>query len=219
MRKLFSIFLLLFCGSAVAAPVTLFGDDVSFSYDDATLYGTATVVGNSIFFNPVSFIAQSANTDGTVTLSETLDITVVATTAGFSITDLLLAENGDYFLNGDSTSVDVTGTFTAISQTTAFSDSNALSGGALTTQGVLTEWMINSAIGLGDTAGWGQDTSIMLTLENELEAISNALGESATIQKKFGAFGVAINPVIPIPATLWLFGSALGLLGWVRRTR
>jgi hypothetical protein len=25
--------------------------------------------------------------------------------------------------------------------------------------------------------------------------------------------------VVPIPATVWLFGSALGLLGWVRRRK
>ena len=25
------------------------------------------------------------------------------------------------------------------------------------------------------------------------------------------------NGVVPVPASVWLFGSALGLLGWVRR--
>jgi hypothetical protein len=29
---------------------------------------------------------------------------------------------------------------------------------------------------------------------------------------------LVINPsIIPIPAAVWLFGSALGLLGWMRR--
>jgi len=40
----------------------------------------------------------------------------------------------------------------------------------------------------------------------------------------FGPFGMAIAgadlpgaPPVPIPAAFWLFGSALGLLGWMRR--
>jgi len=28
---------------------------------------------------------------------------------------------------------------------------------------------------------------------------------------------VNVTGVVPIPATVWLFGSALGLLGWMQR--
>jgi hypothetical protein len=91
-----------------------------------------------------------------------------------------------------------------------------LSAGPLTVQGALTEWTISSMIDLGDTAGWEQDTAVMLQLENDLTADSNSPGDSALIQKKFGAFGVEVT-IIPVPAAAWLFGSALALLGWIRR--
>ncbi len=42
--------LILASSTANAALVTINGTNVSFTYDDATLYGTANVVGNAIFF-------------------------------------------------------------------------------------------------------------------------------------------------------------------------
>jgi hypothetical protein len=32
-------------------------------------------------------------------------------------------------------------------------------------------------------------------------------------------FSVSYDEVIPIPASVWLFGSALGILGWIRRKK
>ena len=49
--------LLLLSGVGYAA--TLVGDNVIFTYDDSTLYGEASVVGDTIFFQPVDFIAES----------------------------------------------------------------------------------------------------------------------------------------------------------------
>ena len=46
------------------------------------------------------------------------------------------------------------------------------------------------------------------------------LPESDDQFPSFGSFNPLTDvppPVIPIPAAVWLFGSALGLLGWVRR--
>ncbi|MFQ5635612.1 MAG: hypothetical protein ACE5G3_09840 [Gammaproteobacteria bacterium] len=196
--------------------MTLFGNDVKFTFDDATLFGTGYTVGNGVFFMPTAFIAESNNTDGLVTVVETLSIVVEATTTGKTMTQFALAEQGDYLLNGTSTSVSATGTFGAGSNTSAFSDSKALSAGALTVQGALTEWQINSLIDLADTAGWGQDTGVTLTLENTSTAESTVLGDQALIQKKFGAFGVQVT-IVPVPAAVYLFGSALAVLGWRRR--
>jgi hypothetical protein len=218
MIRLAGILLLLAFAPAQAAVVTVMGDDVKFTYDDGTLFGMGYTVGNGIFFMPVDFIAESNNTDGPVTTSETLSIMVETLSSTDVMTKFALAEQGDYRLTGTTSSVTATGTFTAASDTSAFSDSNPLSAGPLTVTGALTEWTIDSMIDLGDTTGWDQDTSVTLTLENLLTAESNAIGDSALIQKKFGAFGVEVT-IIPVPAAVYLFGSALALLGWRGRRR
>ena len=45
-------------------------------------------------------------------------------------------------------------------------------------------------------------------------ALSNAFG--GEFGKNFMSSGIAVTTV-PVPAAVWLFGSALGLLGWTRR--
>jgi len=81
-----------------AASVTLFGDDISFTFDDASLFGTGIVVGNSLIFQPSNFKAESLNGAGTVPASETLIIDVAVTTAGFNIESLGMFEQGDYIV-------------------------------------------------------------------------------------------------------------------------
>lgn len=43
----------------------------------------------------------------------------------------------------------------------------------------------------------------------------------ANTEIDFGDFGTISGPtaVVPIPAAVWLFGSALGLLGWIRKRK
>ena len=81
---------------------------------------------------------------------------------------------------------------------------------------MLTTWSAGASIDLADTAGWGTDTKVTMTLENLLTAQTVTSGEVAFIEKKFEGVGIIVNP-IPIPGAVWLFGSALGLLGWMRR--
>jgi len=54
----------------------------------------------------------------------------------------------------------------------------------------------------------GVSTDIGNTLSFDLSA-----GDSVTVHTRF-----EVTPV-PVPATAWLFGSALGLLGWLRRKK
>lgn len=49
------------------------------------------------------------------------------------------------------------------------------------------------------------------------EELSNALGADAAGVDAGMALVVADASVVPVPAAAWLFGSALALLGWVRR--
>lgn len=212
--------------SAQAATITQIGTDVTFTYDNATLYGTGTVVGNSIFFSPTTFKAESLDAAGTVTASATLNIVVEVTTMGFAVNEFKLLEQGDYRLVGSSSSVDASGWLQVTSQTKtcgffACFDNETFSAGALTTVGSLTPWSAYTEVDLANTAGWVSDTKVNAQIQNNLLAISTVFGESAMVQKKFQGVGLVINPdtaqVIPLPAAVWLLGSAIGALGWMRR--
>jgi len=208
--------------TANAAIVTINGDDVSFTYDNATLYGTANVIGNTIFFFPTAFRAESTNGSPSIdSISETLSIEVNAITEGFSLSTLMISEDGDYRVDGAGSSVTANGLFRATSLTTLCSgfspcqDEAFLNAGALLQTGTSNDpWSMGGTINMNNTPGWGSDTSLNLTIENNLSATTLASGEIAWIEKKFS---VTI-PGVPVPAAVWLFGSGLlGLVGIARR--
>jgi len=213
-------------GTSHATTVTQYGTDVSFTYDDASLFGTGTVVGNSIFFTPTNFKVESLDGAGLDTLSDTLNLTVMSTTSGFAMDMFALAEQGDYRLKGaPGASVDATAYFSVTSQTTncgsfSCSDTGLYSAGALAdTGGALALWNLGGGIDLANTSGWDSDSKVTITLQNNLLADTVNMGDIAFIQKKQGGIGIMINP-IPVPAAVWLFGSGLaGLLGVARRKR
>lgn len=207
-----------------AAMVTLYGDDVAFTFDDGSLFGTANVVGNSLIFLPDSFSAESLDGAGTVTAHETLIIDVMVTTEGFQIESLGMFEQGDYILDGANASVAASGYLQAVSQTTtcgfiACLDSNIFNAGPFTdTAGATSPWTGDTSIELADTTGWNSDTHLSVTFQNNLSAYTEVFGEEAYIEKKLGAIGLIVNPV-PVPAAAWLFGSGLLALAGVARRR
>jgi len=209
-----------------AAPVTIYGTDVSFTYDNSSYFGTANVVGNSIFFQPTTFKAESLNGAGAVSLSDTLTVDVKSTTIGYNMSSFMLVEQGDYTLSGASSSVTASGRLGVASKTSlcgyiVCKDSSIFNVAAtdLDTVGALTEWNGSTSVDLADTIGWGSDSFVQLSLQNNLLATTTELGDDAMIQKKFGAVGVTINPV-PVPAALWLFGSGLiGIATFAKRRK
>lgn len=62
--------------------------------------------------------------------------------------------------------------------------------------------------GLVSITGTGMNPGDLVNIGNGI-AVGTAFGEMMTFQ---------VAPV-PVPAGVWLFGSALGLLGWMRRKK
>jgi len=208
-----------------AAVVTAYGDNVSFTYDDSTLFGTANVIGDTIFFLPTTFSAESLNGAGAVTANQTLNITVESITTGYVIESFLLQESGDYLLNGGGASASVNGQLAVTSQTKLdglfpFRDEQIFSAGPLTVaDNTLHSWNAGTSIDLTGIAGWGSDTKVTATIENLLEATTLTDAERAFVEKKFGGIALTVNP-IPLPAAAWLFGAGLlSLIGIARRRR
>jgi len=213
------------CTPLSAATVTLFGDDLSFTFDDSSLFGTGVVTGNSLFFQPTNFSAESLNGAGVVTSNETLNIIINTINDDYQITSLAMVEQGDYISNGPGASVAAAGSLGVASNTkncglfpcNDFSVFNV--GGLGDTGGTLVDWSGGTRVDLADTAGWDSDSSLGVTFQNDLTATTLNVGEQAFIQKKFGAIGIVVNPV-PVPAAVWLFGSGLaGLMITARRRR
>lgn len=204
--------------TAHSAVVSVLGDDLIFTYDNATQFGLATVVGNAIFFFDVDFEAQSVGTQGTVIDSDFVNIAIeVQSGSSFVIDNFQLFELGDYILDGASASVSAEAQLSITSLTGAcpFPCTMApiFSAGPLNTVGPLTEWTINGIADLDNVAEWGSDTAVNAKIQNTLTAESTVFGDSAFIVKKTGALGIQVVAEVPLPAGVWLFAS--GLLGLV----
>jgi len=218
-----SILFALFSLQGQAASVTKCGTDVCFTYDDSTLFGDASVVGNSIFFLPTDFIAESLN-GGVDSTNTTLNIEVNAITAGFDMSQFLLQEQGDYYLDGEGASVSAGGLFAVTSTSKTCPDGGffpcrieqIFNADPMTTQGAFDEWSVAAAIDLASEGDWGTDSSVIMTIENIITATTLNDGEEAFIQKKIAGVGIT---VVPVPAAVWLLGSALGGLGFMGRRR
>ncbi|WP_206609544.1 VPLPA-CTERM sorting domain-containing protein [Thiohalobacter thiocyanaticus] len=221
--------LVLVCPVSQAAMITKHGTDVSFTFDDSTLFGDGTVVGSSIFFTPENILAESYDGAGIDAATDTLNLIVESTNSAFIMDTFGLEEQGDYRLRGaPSADVDASAYFNIISHTTmcglfACSSDSIWSAGPLgDTSGALTNWSLGGLIDLNNTSDWGADTKVTVTLQNNLLASTTTSGDIAFIQKKEGTLGIMVNqaPVeaVPVPAAVWLFGSGLfGLVGIARR--
>jgi len=128
----FSVFV--FAGGASAATVTVYGNNVSFTYDDATDYGVGIVVGDAILFTPTGIIAESEDGAGLVTTTKMLNLQIQVTTEGYWLQDFNLIEQGDYQLSGAGASADMDGIFKITSNTSSYTVQDNFDAGPLTVQ-------------------------------------------------------------------------------------
>lgn len=147
-------------GGTHAAMVTLEGDNVRFTYDDSTLYGAASVVGDALVFAPTEFAAESLNWSGLDTSHESINIRVeLKDSFNGSITGLQLMEQGDYEIDGLRARVDVDGRLQVNSRTTLngllpYTLSSQFDAGTLGVDDELTGWEVSTLLSLSDAAGW-----------------------------------------------------------------
>ncbi len=209
--------------AAGAATITACGPNVCYEYDDTqaaiALTGTPTLVGDDMEFLPPAFLAHSTGGAGWVTATANFIFSRVYTVdSNNEISMFHTFEEFDYEIITD-------GEVRATLYTQA--RSNILSSDSIST-------IVNLGPVTGDTFGPQIDdlhaylypaaafsaaaNDMRITIQNTIRAFTDALAEDAFIQKKFTLVAITTQPApVPVPAAVWLFGSSLGLLGWLRR--
>lgn len=209
--------LVLGMGSAQAA--MLEGDTVWFSFDDSLLglFGNASVSGDTLSFDPTAFKANAAG-PGIVTVSATTPLITITTKDMWVLDGVELFEQGDYFRIESGASTTLVG---AGGQFIVNGSPVAVSAGGLTEYLTVAD-VINDGL---STTGWTASAGVALSGDSATVKVQNILLagltgglEAAFIEKKLVEIAVDTT-FVPIPAAVWLFGSALFGLTMVGRRR
>jgi len=199
-----------------AASVTQCGPTICYTYEDdqaaVGLYGTPTLIGDSLRFLPENFRAQSDDGEGIVDTSASFFFDNVYSVSGDAIEKIMISEFGDYEItNGDRVSDELT--LDAVNNLGAGTASESELFNATGGSTGLQRWSIDNTLSVSSEF---LSNSVNLTVTNLLEAETDASGESAWIQKKLKIQAVTVTAV-PLPAGAWLMLSALGALGGMMR--
>jgi hypothetical protein len=236
-RHLLSLAVLGAFAGAGAHADELFGTAFDVIYDPSTLglFGSLSLVGNTLEFTPNNFIAVSQNGQGVVTPTGATTASGIQLIAnpGYNFSLLQLTELGDYQLSGAGSSVslsgeliafdgdasaDPVGTYTT-SQINATGPLNVMTGLSNTQNWTATAAINNSTTTVGGSGPWlSGATTVDLSIENLLSASTTEADSEALIQKKgeFGGVGMTASTV-PVPGAAWLLGGALLMLVGFRK--
>ena len=217
-------------GSLSGSRCTVTGTDFNIEYNlgDVGLYGDARIIGNNVVFTPTGFGAQSIDGAGTVNTGGQVIIDILATNPSFAIDQLNLVERGRYQLNGAGSTVNHTGTLDAFDLTnfSFLNDSIDETAPLTINDNQSHNWTATGGLDfLADPFHAFSTQGAQITINNSLSAFTQpgTVPSFASIEKTFQQqvviLGINSMPpsVVPVPAAVWLFGSALGLLGWLRR--
>lgn len=203
-------------GAALAASVTLSGNAVDFGFDDTLLglFGPAQISGDTLYFTPTDFAAQSLNGAGFALANDTLNIRVTARD-GWSFSGMELLERGDYLLLGTGSTADVAGQLRVFDVASPLADLTASIGATapLDLPGLPTHnWQAGAML---DLNGWGNAQAVNVTIQNLLLASTGTGSSLAFVEKKFVGltpFMVAVTPV-PEAHSYAMMLAGLGLVG------
>lgn len=203
--------------AAFAASVTLAGNTVDFTFDDAMLglFGQASLSDDTLFFNPVNFKAMSLNGVGYALTNDTMNIQISAH-AGWAFSAIDLVEKGDYLLRGSASTAEVTGQMRIFDIVKPLVDVTAsiLPAGPLDQMSVSTQnWGAGAS---ADLTSWNSAQAINVTVENLLLATTGAPSSLAFVQKKFVGLTPTLLAVTPVPEaeTYAMMLAGLGLVGF-----
>ncbi len=230
-------------GTAAAAVQVVSNANFSISYNDATRFGTATLIGNALSFDLVStaspatpWVAESLNGAGVVTSNSTVALTLkindAAYASGYRFSAFDWLEGGDYFLKEASSSVSVLGQLRAINQalplvTTTTKGLTVLAPG-LTTVASNTDWFAIAKLDAATSCGGPgclnvfstQPQEMLLTIENRLSASTTGANTQGFIEKKLGAGAFTLQVTAVPEASTWVMMLAgLGAVGFVASRR
>ncbi len=205
-------------GAALAASVTLTGDTVDYTFDDALLglFGTPTLVGDTLSFTPVEFQAESLNGAGIDLTNNTVNVQVTAH-SGYTFSSIDMIERGDYMLLGGGSSADVAGQVRVFDVANPASDvTTAIAPDApldVMSSGGTTNWTASNST---DISGWTDAQTVNVTWQNLLIGETSANSSMAFVDKKYGGLTATVAAVTPVPeaevSAMMLAG--LGLVGW-----
>lgn len=202
--------------AAFAASVTMAGNTVDFTFDDAMLglFGQASLSGDTLFFNSGNFKAMSLNGVGYALTNDTMNIRVSAH-AGLVFSAIDLVEKGDYLLRGSASTAEVTGQVRILDIAKPLVDVTAsiLPAGPLDQTSASTQnWVAGAS---ADLTSWNSAQAINVTVENLLLASTGATSSLAFVQKKFVGLTPTMLAVTAVPEaeTYTMMLAGLGLVG------
>jgi hypothetical protein len=191
--------LLALAASTQAAIVTVSGVNFDLRYDDAqlSLFGTPTLAGNTVFFTPGSFVAQSTNGAGLRETAADVTIELVARN-GFAFNSIGVGALGDYRLLGNGSRIEVDGGISVSA------GGNTAQAGLLVdastplnlVDGQLHDWRASSGVDSG-TASWlPTATSLLFTLDQVLRAYTDPTEagiRQAFVEHKFSGLEISVG--------------------------
>jgi hypothetical protein len=211
--------------SANAHADTLVGTNFDVVYNPAAmgLFGLPSLSGNTVFFNPTNFKAESLNGAGIVTNNQTIVFDIVPH-AGFTVTASNLVERGNYLLRDATSIVDVEGLTRgfAIANPLAEVTDSITAAAAFNVFNVSTNWTATSFLNL--SALQADNRGYRITIANLLLTYtdSSATGvRQAFIEKQFTGETISLEVVgsVPEPEQWALLLAGLAILGAAARRR